>query len=156
MRSILSVVSPTSALLRLTFGQVQGSNLMSSTGYITIGTTSNLVDTVLATIKYTMDIQGITIKLLNIDWDLDTNNDANGISKIQISGDGGTTFFDVVNNIGAGVIATSGSGLWISNIDIGVDKLQIRVLGRSTDGNPATFKVYYTSLALINTNKRLI
>lgn len=128
-------------------------------GYVTMGSTTNMVDFVtLDTASYTVDTNGI-IFLDSIYMFILTNNDANAECKLQISGDGGITpFVDMTDGIpGTGIdLITSGPGAWITNVDTGVDKLQIRVVGRSTDGNAAATKLRADSFMDFTFRKELI
>lgn len=135
-----SVITPTSKLFVLYFVH-NDTDVLSSSVYKTIGTTSNLVYETLLTTSYTIDVSGV-LSVKDIYIQVLTDNDANGECKIQISGDGGSTFVDMTGDIGTGTdLTTGGPGLWISSIDIGANKLQIRVLGRSTNGSPADIKI---------------
>lgn len=141
MKSKPSVISPTSKLFRLDFAQAQGTTALVSDRNITIGSTSSLTYVTLHTATYTIDNIG-TLTLAYVFIQIVTNNSANGECKIQISEDGGSTFVDMTGDIGAGSnLNTGGYGLWISGINIGANKLQLRVLGRSTDGASATIKI---------------
>lgn len=139
-----SIVAVTTKVFVMTFAQIFGAGLITSLNQlITIGTTSSLVYEELAKVSYTIDTTG-AISVINILIDdITTDNSVNAEAKFQISGDGGVTFKDITGNIGAGAaLSTTGAGLWINSIDIGVDKFQIRLLGRSTDGSPATINIY--------------
>lgn len=118
--------------------------------------TSSLVLVPLFTASYTIDFNG---KITPIDMylGLTTNNDANATCKLQVSGDGGITFIDMTDEIPTTVnLITLGPGLWINNVMVGDNKLQIRVLGRSTDGTPATIKIRGDSFLDLTFNKNLI
>lgn len=109
--------------------------------YIDIGTTSSLVLEPLYTAKYTIDFNG-TLVVNSMDLFMFSFNDVNARSVLQVSGDGGNNFVDITDEIPDGIDAgTVGNGLWINSIKIGTDGLQFRVLGRSTDGNPATVRL---------------
>lgn len=148
MESKYSVIAPACVVLTLDFtSQERDSTLLSSTFSITFST-SSVVFTELTKKTYTIDITG-TIDVEDILFSIITNNNANAQSKVQISGDGGITFIDVTNPIGTGLIFNFGSGLWINNTQIGQNKLQIRILGRSTDGNPANIIIREDSSVLM-------
>lgn len=141
MESKPSIISPTSKIFRLDFAQAQGTTALVADRNITIGTTSSLIYVTLHTATYTIDNVG-SILIAYIFIQIVTNNSANGQCKLQVSGDGGTTFVDVTGNIGAGAnLNTGGVGLWISSINIGANKFQLRVQGRSTDDALATIKI---------------
>jgi len=141
-------------------GQLNSATLLpiGSTGfeYFTVGTTTNAAFEPLYTAKYTIDTNGKIIVVM-IDLLMYSNNSANGESKLQVSGDGGLTFVDVTNTIPTGLAqARVGAGLWIPEIQTGPDKLQFRVVGRSTDGAPATIQVRtYSDIRLV-INKKII
>lgn len=141
MKTEPSIITPTQLDFRIDLSQIHGSAQMienlAGQSYYTVGTTSSLSYVTLFTIKYTVDVEGLlTVSEMTFD-NIESNNDANGECKLQISGDGGNTFVDVTGDIGGGILATGGAGLWINNVEVGKDKLQVRILGRSTDGNPA-------------------
>lgn len=154
MKTILNVVAPTTVLYILEYGQLNGDVIAATDGYITVGTTSSLTYISLGTIKITVDIQGI-ITVYDLTCNLQTNNSANGVCKLQISGDGGNTFTDITNDILGGVRTRGGVATWIDSIQAGTDKLQVNVLGKSSDGNPATIKIYTQSTIQMTLNKRL-
>lgn len=154
MKTILNVVAPTTVLYILEYGQLNGSVIAATDLYINVGTTSSLIYVPLGTIKVTVDMQGI-ITVYDLTCSLQTNNSANGVCKLQISGDGGNTFTDITNDILGGVRTRGGVALWINSIQAGIDKLQVRVLGRSSNGNLATIKIYTRSTIQMTLNKRL-
>lgn len=156
MRSIIGVISPTTTTLRLLFGQAQDSVILPSSFMVLLGTTSSLVYVPIFTATYTIDISGI-ISVVNMFFDIITYNDLNAVSKLQVSGDGGTTFVDVTGDIGSTFgLETGGSGLWLNTIQVGTNKYQIRMLGKSTDGNPANIIADTASKHLLKINKKLI
>lgn len=142
MKTKPSVIAPTSKQLFTSF--VHPTGILVSDKYATIGTTSNLVYESLLTNSYTIDVSRI-MSVVEISVYIETGNDANGECKLQISGDGGSTWVDMTTDIGTGALITGGPGRWISSIDLGQNKLQERILGRSTDGNPANIKIGYDS-----------
>lgn len=110
--------------------------------YQTFGTTSSMGFVDIYTSKYTIDINSITHIHHILLLDVMSSNSANGRTKIQISGDGGTTpFIDITDEIPGGNSTRTGPGLWIDKVNVGIDQLQIRILGKSTDGALATFKM---------------
>jgi len=141
-------------------GQLNSATLLpiGSTGfeYFTVGTTTNAVFEPLYTATYTIDTNGKIIVVM-IDLLIYSNNSANGESKLQVSGDGGLTFVDVTNTIPTGLAqARVGAGLWIPEIQTGPDKLQFRVVGRSTNGALATIQIRtYSDIRLV-INKKII
>lgn len=141
MKSEISTITSTvKALPVFTCGQIQGNSKILS-DYITVGTTSSLVYEILFTGTYTVSNQGIISVICIFIVDITTNNDVNAESKFQLSRDGGGTFIDITGDIGSGELLTGGVGRWISGVDTGNDKFKFRILGRSTDGNPATVRV---------------
>lgn len=129
------------------------------TGYFTVGTTASAVFVPLYTATYNIDTNGKIIVVM-ISLTMYSNNSANGESKFQVSGDGGVTFVDVTNTIPTGLDqARIGAGLWITEIQPGTDvlkKLQFRVMGRSTNGAPATINVRDDSHIEFILNKKII
>ena len=132
-----------------------------STGaeYFTVGTTASAVFVPLYTATYNVDTNGKIIVIM-IYLSMFSNNSANGESKLQVSGDGGVTFVDVTNTIPTGLAqARVGAGLWIPEVQPGTDvlkKLQIRVMGRSTNGALATIIVRTDSYIEFILNKKII
>lgn len=127
----------------------------SGSEYGTIGTTSSLTYVPLFTAQYTVDTNGF-IKVLDIRPDMFSNNSANGISKLQISGDGGTTFVDITGDIGTGLdLRFTGPGQWIHTIQAGTNQLQFRILGKSTNGAVATIRVRNDSFIYFVFNKTI-
>jgi len=57
-----------------------------------------------------------------------------GSLRWQISGDGGNTWTNIYSHdfIVGGLYETVGSGLWITSLDVGTDKLQIRLQMKKT------------------------
>lgn len=129
-----------------------------STGseYFAAGTTTNVAFEPLYTATYTVDTNGRII-VVEISLTMYSSNSANGESKLQVSGDGGNTFVDVTNAIPTGVDqARIGAGLWITEVQPGLNKLQFRVVGRSTDGLLATINVRTDSHIDFVLNKKII
>lgn len=120
-------------------------------------TTSSLSFETLFTGKYTISYDGV-INIISTRLDMLTFNDANGECKLQMSGDGGNTFVDVTNEVpGAATSLWSvGPGEWVNNVQIGPDKFQIRLLGRSTDGNPTGIYIHPVSAIDIIFSKKLL
>lgn len=139
MKTTQAIVAKKTA--RLTFGVISkffDSNIAplgsSSLSFIDIGSTNSTSFVPLFTSTYTIDTNG-KINVFEIRLFMRMSNDALGGAKLQISGDGGSTFVDVTNEIGGGaIILRIGPGLWINKIDAGLDKFQIRVLGRDASG----------------------
>lgn len=158
-RSILA--SKTIRILPGITGQKQSTTPLqlytTTAGYIDIGTTSDISFATLFTQTHTIDFNG-SIDVLSIFLFIYTNNDANAECKLQISGDTGNTFVDMTDAIGTGIdLNTRGPGTWINSVAIGNDGLQIRILGRSTDGNPATVRLYgYYSTINMLLSKKLV
>lgn len=164
MESSQSVlVSKTIRVILDIVAQKNGSNVVglfsvAPFGYVAMGSTTNMVDfDILHTSTYTIDFNGV-IFVDSIYMFIITNNDANAECKLQISGDGGATpFVDMTNEIGTGLdLITPGPGAWISNVSVGANKLQIRVLGRSTDGNNAIVWIRGDSFMDFTFRKELI
>lgn len=127
-----------------------------STTYTDVGTTTSTSFVTLFTNQYTIDINGV-IDVVDIFVDITTNNTTNGRLKMQISGDGGSTWVDITNEMAGGTgIRRTGPGLWINNVLTGLNKLQIRVLGRSADGLLATLRVRNNSFFYFIFNKKII
>lgn len=147
MRSKQAIIVPKNIRLFIApiVPQIVGATVIDLAGpnnlYYPVGTTSSLVYVPLFTSKYTVDVSGIlSVHHINLKAII-FYNDANASCKLQISGDGGNTFFDMTDDLPFGDFPTrSGAGLWINNIEVGEDKLQIRILGKSSDGNPATVR----------------
>lgn len=120
-------------------------------GDVVIGSTSSTDFVVLYTSQQTIDVNGKIVPF-DINLIMITDNDANGECKIQISGNGGTTYVDMTDEIPE-ISFVQGSGAWITSIDTGENKLRMRVLGRSTDGNPATIRIWGDSFIDISVIK---
>lgn len=150
VRFIPSVIHATSAYILISASaQAQGSNPLTGSPIVLGSTSSSTTFVEILTSKYTVDTEGIIEVgeiFVNIVTSNGFNSGTNAVSKYQISGDGGNNFIDLTTGIPSvlpgppfyGVLATSGRGKWIDNIEVGPDKLQLRVLGKSTDGHPAT------------------
>lgn len=139
MKKRLSVIAPTFKYVFIDFSQYQGTSLLTSNNYLT-ATTTSLVYVPLIVQTWTVDTQG-TLTITEILVSLATNNAVNGKSKLQISKDGGMSFIDITGDIGAGVLSTGGVGQWITDVETGNDKLQIRLLGMSTNGLAANILI---------------
>lgn len=148
MKLLVAVIHPVSVFLPFeVYAKANGDKVLVDPGagnpsITLLGTTSSTTFEPVFTAKYTIDTEGI-IDIGEIRFDVITfngfNTGLNAESIYQISGDGGQTFTDVTTAINSTQgIETIGQGKWIDNVEIGLDKLQIRVLGRSTDGNPAS------------------
>ena len=135
--------------------QANGSDLLVNSTYHTFGPITSLSYIILDTYKTTIDTYGV-LKVISIFLNMFTLNDANAKCKIQISGDCGNTFIDITEDIEDGDLFKSGSGLWINSVEIGTDKLQIRVLGKSTDGNNTNILIDLSSHIDMVINKTLI
>jgi len=128
----------------------------SGSEYFAVGTTMNAAFEPLYTATYTVDTNGKII-VIDISLTMYSSNSANGESKLQVSGDGGTTFVDVTDTIPTGVDqARIGAGLWITEIAPGLNKLQFRVVGRSTNGLLATINLRTDSFIDFVINKKII
>lgn len=141
MKALVAVVAPTTtrAVIRPT-NQMNGTAILTSDVFLSF-TTSSLTLVPLFTSVYTIDTQGV-INVIDVWFDIITDNSTNGRSVFQISGDGGTTFVTMTGEIPSTAnLETSGPGLWIRNVSVGTNQLQIRLSGRSTDGAVATLKV---------------
>lgn len=126
----------------------------STGGYTDIGSTTSLVFETLHTSQYTIDYNG-KLTPYNMYISMIVNNDVNGECKLQISGNKDSTWTDITDAI-PGANSTYGSGLWIDNIVTGMNGLQLRILGRSTDGNAATIRIRGDSYLQLGINKKLI
>jgi hypothetical protein len=163
-----SVIHPTSVYLTFidVAAQANGSTPLTQpapgdpfTNILGVTSSPTPVYELIKTSKYTIDTEGI-IDVGEVYIDIITNNGFNSgfnaESYYEISGDGGNTPFipiiDPLHPIGSNpdpvapttvgpipyAVETTGRGKWIDNIEIGPDKLQLRVWGRSIDGLPAT------------------
>ena len=170
MRSTITIVGARTVRFILFFlSQLNSANLLPfgsiGTEYFTVGTTTSMVFVPLVppppnapyTATYTVDTDGHIIVVMIQLSIMFSNNSANGESKLQVSGDGGVTFVDITNAIPTGVgQSRSGSGLWIPEIQAGINKLQFRVVGRSTDGALATINVRTDTEIVIVINKKIM
>lgn len=156
MKLKIAVVAPLTNRVDLYFmAQKHGTSILTlATLYESFTTTSPALET-LYTATYTMDTQGF-IDVIVVWLYLVTDNSANGRCTAEISGDGGVTFIPMTTEVpdGAGLV-TRGPGLWITSINTGTNKLQIRIRGRSTDGALATIKIRNDAIIDIIFNKRL-
>lgn len=167
MKLSSSIISPRNARLKFVYFL---SDIQSDTplgfdtiggSFYTVGTTSSLDYVTLYTKTYTIDYNGkLTILGMYLETTLDiTFFNGNGICKAQISGDGGNNFSDITDDIigdPALFVIRNGIGKWINNINTGPDQLQLRILGKSADGNPATIKLDRYSYFEILYNKKRI
>lgn len=118
--------------------------------------TSNTEFEELLLFQATVDTNGI-ISVQDIFLDIFSDNSANAVSKLQISGDGGTNWIDVTDKIPTGLdIERAGAGLWISSIQTGENKLKIRIVGKSTDGLAATVRVSRDTYMQMIINKKIL
>lgn len=158
MRAQIAIVTPTNTRMFLYYmAQFQGAAQLTSdvATYATLGPTSSLVFVPLYTANFTVDTEGV-ISVANMLLFISTNNDANAVCKLQISGDGGNTFVDATGEIGTGALSTSGPGLWLSNVQAGLNKFQIRIMGKSTNANPANILVEIDSFIECIFNKSFL
>lgn len=159
--STIAVIAPTSIRVILDFVAAnQGNTPLVFTGITTRSefTTNSLVFVNWFTAAYTIDLNGV-LSVVDIFFYLLTSNDVNSILKIQISKDGGVSFVDATGEIGfSGLFddLTMGSGNWISSIDTGQNKLQIRVQAKSTTGANATARIRGDSYLKLVYNKKVI
>lgn len=118
--------------------------------------TSNIAFEQLLLFQATMDFNGV-ISVLDMFLDMFSDNSANAVSKLQVSGDGGTTWFDVTDDILTGLdVERAGSGIWIPSINTGSNKFRIRLVGKSTTGGVETVRISRDSYMIIIINKRII
>lgn len=157
MNLVTELVSPTTTRTLFNFvAQKIGTSILDPTIlYVDIGTTSSLSFEDLYTAKYTIDTNGV-ITLNDVYMFSSSFNDANGVSQIQISGDGGNTFVPMTDETPSGQLDRVGPGLWITNIQTGNDQFQIKVVGKSTDGLDATIRLDIISYVYIVFNKKII
>lgn len=156
MKLKIAVIAPmtTRTVIRL-MSQKHGTAILSGLTVYESFTTSSLVLVPLFTAIYTIDTQGV-IDVIDVWLFLTTDNSANGRCTVEISGDGGATFIPVTTEVPDGAdLGTTGPGLWISSVNIGTNQLQIRIMGRSTNGAVATIKIRNDSTMDIIFNKRL-
>lgn len=157
MRSELAVIAPTSIRLDFNFlSQIKGNNPLVVAGLTFVNVSTSSVDyQQLGLVQYSVEVDGV-INVTDINLNLITRNDSNCNSRLQISGDGGNTFADITDDIpgdGATNFVMKGAGQWISNIQIGTNKLRVRLLVRSIDGNAATARFRVDSGISIVYNK---
>lgn len=83
-----------------------------------------------------------------------------GSIRWQISGDGGTTFVTIAEgSFDVGVVTqdvASGSGLWITSIQPGDDKLQVRMQVKTALGGPVTVFIEDDSAIFITYRKMVL
>ena len=146
MKTLIKATTPTMSRLTIELiASLVGTDIadasQSELFYSEIGTTTNLNYETLYTAKYTIDENGI-LNVINMYLFSLWFNDNNARSKLQVSGDGGITWTDITDDIINGIdLEKTGPGLWITNISIGTNMFQFRILGKSTDGNVATIKL---------------
>jgi len=165
MKSTVAVISPTSNRLLLDIAsQFNGSTeLITGTAAYDILVAENFTNTDFEQkliFKLTIDTFG-TINIVNIR--LEYLGVLAGVSdgikmecKLQISGDGGITWVNITDTIVSNndtIQKRAGPGLWISSIDTGTEKLQIRLVARSTDETPVDLYIRSESHIYIIYNK---
>lgn len=157
MKALIGVIAPTTTRLLLDFGGFNAG----ATIPVEIGTTnktfiewntSSMVFVELASVSYTAD-KDRAVSVLNLYLFTMYNNSLNGRCKLQISGDGGTTWVDMTNTILDGFFeGREGPGLWITTINPGDNQLKIRLMGLSTDGANATIRFRQDSFLDVTLN----
>lgn len=161
MKALIGIVAPTSTRLFMQFiAQYQGSTQVVASTTVAVAyslfVTSSVAYVEAFTSSYTVDKHG-SITVNSIYFAMVTNNDANAQCKIQVSGDGGSTWVDVTGDVGSGVdIPTSSAGLWINSINIGDNQLKIRVLIKSTNGAAATTRIKQDAAMRFVINKKFV
>lgn len=127
---------------------------LTSTDYIDLPTSNPNFEELLS-FQATVDQNG-ELTVLSVFLDMFSNNSANAVSKLQVSGDGGTTWVDVTDEIPTGAdLERAGSGLWITSIQTGSNKLKIRLMGKSTSG-ASTVRIARDAYMVITINKKQI
>lgn len=155
MRALIGVIAPTTTRLYLRFGGFNGSSLLEVQFGAWIGTymtwTTNSTEFVeLASASYTID-KDRPVSVLNIYFDIfHFANIFPGICKLQISGDGGTTWVDATDEVSSG--GRTGPGLWITTINKGENQFKIRLVGKSSTGALGTIKLHMASFIDITLN----
>lgn len=159
MRTEPSVIAPTTVQLTIDLmGKAQGSSPLIGFGsyYFDFTPITNTTFITLLSGSFTVDTNGV-LTVVNIFLTMFIKNTVAGESKLQISGNGGTTWVDVTDAIGVGTdIERTGPGLWITNIQVGTDKLMFRLLGRSTTGALSIIGIRSDSFLTIVYNKKII
>lgn len=112
---------------------------------------SNNTYTTIFSRSYDIEDIGI-INVLNITLNLDVKSKGDGSIRFQISGDGGNTWTTGVEESFNYAVLTSlsrnGSRLWITRIDTGDDKLQIRIQTLANVGTVSTLLIDSSSMLL--------
>lgn len=158
MKALIGVIAPTTTRSLLNFGGFNaGATIPVVTGFIIVNTflelnTSSLIFVELASASYTVD-KDRAVSVLNLYLSTIYDNNVNGRCKLQISGNGGTTWVDMTNTVLGGITETrTGPGLWITTINPGDNQLKIRLMGLSTDGASATIKFRQDSFLDVTLN----
>jgi len=139
MKSDLTVIPPTSNRLLIRFtAQQTGTNELTGFGaadVTIVGITNTDYEEKMIS-KTTVDTYG-TLTLQDIYFYYRMRGYADLRAKLQISGDGGVTWTDVtdeITGVGGAIEERTGPGLWISSIDVGTDKFQVRLIAKTVGG----------------------
>lgn len=157
MRTSVIPITPTTIRMLINIpSQHNGAAELTDTAisYIDLPT-SNIAFEQLLLFQATVDFNGV-ISVLDMFVDMFSDNSANAVSKLQVSGNGGTTWVDVTNEIPTGLdLERIGSGIWIPSINTGSNKFRIRLVGKTT-GGAATVRISRDSYMFVIINKRII
>lgn len=102
--------------------------------------TNSEYETILSNSYRVEDVGSIEViaMFVILDWYIK----GNGQWRWQISGDGGTTWVTITevtdNQVAFTEYQRGGAGLWLSSIDVGTDKLQVRLQARAVSGTVST------------------
>lgn len=118
---------------------LRGTNVLTGVGgsFALSDVTSNVFQTLLLN-KYRIEDIGF-VKVFEIKIKFVWNIGGNGQWRWQVSGDGGTTWVtvaDITTNVTP--LQVEGAGTWISSIQTGDDKFQVRLQARAVAGTVST------------------
>lgn len=83
----------------------------------------------------------------------------NGTFKWEISGDGGVTWHTIIEHSFTGAsfpLFVAGAGLWISQINAGTNKLQLRLQVKDAGGGTVSSQIYDESFFSITYRKKVL
>lgn len=157
MKTSVIPITPTTIRIQIYItSQNNGTAALTDTSlsYIDLPT-SNIAFEQLLLFQATVDFNGV-ISVLDMFVDMFSDNSANAVSKLQVSGNGGTTWIDVTDEIPTGLdVERAGSGIWIPSINTGSNKFRIRLVGKTT-GGAATVRISQDSYMIVIINKKVI
>ncbi len=136
--------------------------IVSLTSFPLSDVTDPAYQTIFSRLYTVEDVGFLEILSIGLAFDEDFMGSAgNGTFKWEISGDGGVNWSTIIEHSFVGALAfvqflVTGAGLWISQIDAGTNKLQLRLQVKDAGGGTVSSQIYDDSFLSITYRKKVL